>query len=171
MQPSKTNIAEVSTNCTTDWVLYSTRPGTSSFKLHEVATPSFINPKMASPSTKHQLLTLIDEIDIVTRYVTDIVTVILYAAEPPSCSRDYNFTVPLSHEMAMKNMCIYCIIARHLYSFSVINPATGQRNSSVAYCYNKNHNSANTYHKNMNEASYTAKFFIIIRLDSIIIVR
>ena len=34
-----------------------------------------------------------------------------------------------------------------------VNPVTGQRKSSVAYCYNKNHNSANTY-KNMTAASF-----------------
>jgi len=37
---------------------------------------------------------------------------------------------------------------------NLFNPATGQRKSSVAYCYNKNHNSAYTYHKNMNEVSF-----------------
>ena len=47
---------------------------------------------------------------------------------------------------------------------SGLNPATGQRKSSVAYCYNKNHISANTYHKNMNEASLNASELFIIKI-------
>ena len=35
----------------------------------------------------------------------------------------------------------------------LFNPATGHRKFSFAYCYNKNHYSTNTYHKNMNYIS------------------
>ena len=36
----------------------------------------------------------------------------------------------------------------------LFNPAGDQEKSSVAYCSKKNHNFANTGHKNMNDASF-----------------
>ena len=56
---------------------------------------------------------------------------------------------------------VFILVTVLLY---IVNPATGQRKSSVAYCYNKNHNFANTYHKNMNEASFYCQIFIIKKL-------
>ena len=41
-----------------------------------------------------------------------------------------------------------------MFVFVIFNPATGQRKFIFACCYNKNHNSANTYRKNVNYISF-----------------
>ena len=38
-----------------------------------------------------------------------------------------------------------------MYTFLTLQPAI---ENTLAYCYNKNHNSANSYHNNMNDISF-----------------